>query len=177
MLSGRGRRIVVIIKGLLAMRFSIRVDLFHQFFCIVPGSCWDLFLHLLLRVGVGLDVSTVNEDGLGRQIACLGYLIQNPHKYPIHGLFGEPMPEVIAHRGKMRSFLLQGITEKPAIAIVCADFFRCPPQRGKAVQMLNQHHFEQHNRVHTGPPVIFAVQDIHHLINAIKVHRRIYFPQ
>ena len=74
-LLGRGRRIVVIIKGLLAMRFSIRVDLFHQFSCIVPGSCWDLFLHLLLRVGVGLDVSTVNEDGLGRQIACLGYLI------------------------------------------------------------------------------------------------------
>ena len=119
------------------MRFSIRVDLFHQFFCIVPGSCWDLFLHLLLRVGVGLDVSTVNEDGLGRQIACLGYLIQNPRKYPIHGLFGEAMPEVIAHRGKMRRFLLQGITEKPAIAIVCADFVRCPPQRGKAVQMLD----------------------------------------
>ena len=27
-------------------------------------------------------------------VACLGYLIQNPRKYPIHGLFGEPMPEV-----------------------------------------------------------------------------------
>ena len=93
MLLRRGRRIVVIIKGLFTMRFSIRVDLFHQFFCIVPGSCWDLFLHLLLRVGVGLDVSTVNEDGLGRQIACLGCLIQNPRKYPIHGLFGEPMPD------------------------------------------------------------------------------------
>ena len=128
MLPGRGRRIVVIIKGLLAMRFSIRVDLFHQFFCIVPGSCWDLFLHLLLRVGVGLDVSTVNEDGLGRQIACLGYLIQNPRKYPIHGLFGEAMPEVIAHRGKMRRFLLQRVSQKPAICYIQADFFRRPPQ-------------------------------------------------
>ena len=61
MLLRRDRRIVVIIKGLLAMRFSIRVDLFHQFFCIVPGSCWDLFLHLLLRVGVGLDVSMLSK--------------------------------------------------------------------------------------------------------------------
>ena len=159
------------------MRFSIRVDLFHQFFCIVPGSCWDLFLHLLLRVGVGLDVSTVNEDGLGRQIACLGYLIQNPRKYPIHGLFGEPMPEVIAHRGKMRRFLLQGITEKPAIAIVCADFFRCPPQRGKAVQMLDQHHLEQHHRVDAGASIILAIERLHHFIQLCEVHRCIYLSQ
>ena len=87
------------------------------------------------------------------RVACLGYLIQNPRKYPIHGLFGEPMPEVIAHRGKMRRFLLQGITEKPAIAIVCADFFRCPPQRGKAVQMLDQHHLEQHHRIDAGASI------------------------
>ena len=159
------------------MRFSIRVDLFHQFFCIVPGSCWDLLLHLLLRVGVGLDVSTVNEDSLGRQIACLGYLIQNPCKYPIHGLFGEPMPEVIAHRGKMRRFLLQGITEKPAIAIVCADFFRCPPQRGKAVQMLDQHHLEQHHRVNAGAPIILTIERLHHFIQLCEVHRCIYLSQ
>ncbi|MCF2595558.1 DUF1538 family protein [Pseudoflavonifractor phocaeensis] len=146
-------------------------------FCIVPGSCWDLFLHLLLRVGVGLDVSTVNEDGLGRQIACLGYLIQNPRKYPIHGLFGEPMPEVIAHRGKMRRFLLQGITEKPAIAIVCADFFRCPPQRGKAVQMLDQHHLEQHHRVNAGAPIILTIERLHHFIQLCEVHRCIYLSQ
>lgn len=61
MLLRRDRRIVVIIKGLFTMRFSIRVDLFHQFFCIVPGSCWDLFLDLLLRVGVGLDVSMLSK--------------------------------------------------------------------------------------------------------------------
>ena len=128
MLPGRDRRIVVIIKGLFTMRFSVHIDLFHQLLRIVLGSCRDLLLHLLLRVGVGLDVSTVDEDSLGRQIACLGYLIQNPRKYPIHGLFGEPMPEVIAHRGKMRRFLLQGITEKPAVTDICADFFRCPPQ-------------------------------------------------
>ena len=159
------------------MRFSICVDLFHQFFCIVPGSYWDLLLHLLLRVGVGLDVSTVNEDGLGRQIACLGYLIQNPRKYPIHGLFGEPMPEVIAHRGKMRRFLLQGITEKPAIAIVCADFFRCPPQRGKAVQMLDQHHLEQHHRIDAGAPIILTIERLHHFIQLCEVHRCIYLSQ
>ena len=177
MLPGRGRRIVVIIKGLLAMRFSICVDLFHQFFCIVPGNCWDLFLHLLLRVGVGLDVSTVNEDGLGRQIACLGYLIQNPRKYPIHGLFGEPMPEVIAHRGKMRCFLLQRVSQKPAVTDICADFFRRPPQRGKAVQMLDQHHFEQHHRVDAGAPIILTIERLHHFIQLCEVHRCIYLSQ
>ena len=110
-------------------------------------------------------------------IACLGYLIQNPHKYPIHGLFGEPMPEVIAHRGKMRRFLLQGITEKPAIAIVCADFFRCPPQRGKAVQMLDQHHLEQHHRVDAGASIILAIERLHHFIQLCEVHRCIYLSQ
>ena len=110
-------------------------------------------------------------------IACLGYLIQNPHKYPIHGLFGEPMPEVIAHRGKVRRFLLQGITEKPAIAIVCADFFRCPPQRGKAVQMLDQHHLEQHHRIDAGAPIILTIERLHHFIQLCEVHRCIYLSQ
>ena len=43
------------------MRFSIRVDLFHQFLRIALGSCRDLFLDLLLRVGVGLDVSMLSK--------------------------------------------------------------------------------------------------------------------
>ena len=50
------------------MRFSVRVDLFHQLLRIVLGSCRDLLLHLLLRVGVGLHVGPVYENCLGGQI-------------------------------------------------------------------------------------------------------------
>ena len=170
-------RLIVVFKRLLPSGFPVCVDFLHQFLRVVLGCCRYRSLYSLFRVGVGLDVSTVNEDGLGRQIACLGYLIQNPRKYPIHGLFGEPMPEVIAHRGKMRRFLLQGITEKPAIAIVCADFFRCPPQRGKAVQMLDQHHLEQHHRVDAGAPIILTIERLHHFIQLCEVHRCIYLSQ
>ena len=80
------------------MRFSVRIDLFHQFLRIVLGSCRDLLLHLLLRVRVCLDVSTVNEDGLGRQITRIGYLIQDPRKYLVYCFLGKTMSEVIAHR-------------------------------------------------------------------------------
>ena len=77
----------------------------------------------------------------------------------------------------MRRFLLQGITEKPAIAIVCADFFRCPPQRGKAVQMLDQHHLDQHHRVNAGAPIILTIKRLHHFIQLCEVHRCIYLSQ
>ena len=177
MLPGRGRRIVVIIKGLLAMRFSIRVDLFHQFLRIVLGSRRDLLLHLLLRVSVGLDVCSVDEDSLGRQIACICCFAQYPCKDLVYCFLCKAMPEVIAHRGKMRRFLLQGITEKPAIAIVCADFFRCPPQRGKSVQMLDQHHLEQHHRIDAGAPIILTIERLHHFIQTCEVHRCIYLSQ
>ena len=61
------------------------------------------------------------------------------------------MTEIITHRGKMRHFLLKRISQKPTAADICADLIRCSPQGRHAVQMLNQHHFEQHNRVHTVP--------------------------
>lgn len=77
----------------------------------------------------------------------------------------------------MRRFLLQGITEKPAIAIVCADFFRCPPQRGKSVQMLDQHHLEQHHRIDAGAPIILTIERLHHFIQTCEVHRCIYLSQ
>ena len=102
---------------------------------------------------------------------------QYPCKDLVYCFLCKAMPEVIAYRGKMRRFLLQGITEKPAIAIVCADFFRCPPQRGKAVQMLDQHHLEQHHRIDAGAPIILAIERLHHFIQLCEVHRCIYLSQ
>ena len=77
----------------------------------------------------------------------------------------------------MRCFLLECIAQKPTVADICADLIRCPPQGRQAVQMLYQYHFEQHNRVHTGPPVILAVQWFHHFIEPVKIYCFIYFSQ
>ena len=170
-------RLIVVFKRLLPSGFPVCVDFLHQFLRVVLGCCRYRSLYSLFRVGVGLDVGSVYKNCLGGQISRFRHLFQYPRKDLVHGFCGKPMTEIITHRGKMRRFLLQRISQKPTVADICADLIRCPPQGRQAVQMLNQHHFEQHNRVHTGPPVIFAVQDIHHLINAIKVHRRIYFPQ
>ena len=85
--------------------------------------------------------------------------------------------EIITHRGEMRRFLLECISQKPTVADICADLIRCPPQGRQAVQMLDQNHFEQHNRVNTGPPVIFAIQWFHHFIEPVKIYCCIYFSQ
>ena len=44
-----------------------------------------------------------------------------------------------------------------------------------AFLMLDQHHFEQHHRVYTGPSVILTIQWRYHFINAVKIHCRVYF--
>ena len=135
------------------------------------------FKKLLFRVGVGLDVGPVYENRLGGQISRFRHLFQYPRKDLVHGFCGKPMTEIITHRGKMRRFLLKRISQKPTAADICADLIHCSPQGRHAVQMLNQHHFEQHNRVHTGPPVIFAIQWFHHFIEPVKIYSFIYFSQ
>ena len=65
----------LIIERLLSVGFPIRVDLLHQFLCIVPGCRRYRSLDLFLCVGIGFDVGAVNEDRLGRQISCLRYFL------------------------------------------------------------------------------------------------------
>ena len=113
----------------------------------------------------------------GRPQMSLCCFAQYPCKDLVYCFLCKAMPEVIAHRGKVRRFLLQRVSQKPAVTDICADFVRSPPQRGKTVQMLDQHHFEQHNRVHAGPPVILAIQWLRHFIQLCEVHRCIYLSQ
>lgn len=83
-LPGRGRWIIVVVEGLLTVRFSVRVDLFHQLFCIVLGRRRDLLLYLLLRIGVRLDVGAVYKDSSRRKISCICYFAQYPRKYLVY---------------------------------------------------------------------------------------------
>ena len=168
-------RLIVVFKRLLPSGFPVCVDFLHHFLRVVLRGRWDHGLYSLFRVGVGLDVDPVYENRLGGQISRFRHLFQYPRKDLVHGFCGKPMTEIITHRGKMRRFLLKRISQKPTAADICADLIRCSPQGRHAVQMLNQHHFEQHNRVHTGPPVIFAIQWFHHFIEPVKIYSFIYF--
>ena len=87
------------------------------------------------------------------------------------------MPEVVADRGKVRRFLLQSVAQKPAVAVV-GTFFCCGSAQGRqAVQMLDQHHFEQCYGIYALSAVILAVQFFNYVIQFPKIHCRIYFAQ
>jgi|GEM_PF-5646219 len=159
------------------MSFPIRIYLLHQFPRIVLGCHRHLLFYLLLCIGICLNMGAVYEDCLGGQISRFRHLFQYPRKDLVHDFCCKAVSEIITHRGEMRCFLLQRISQKPTVADICADLIRCPPQGRQAVQMLDQNHLEQHNRVHAGPPVIFTVQRFHHFIEPVKIYRCIYFSQ
>ena len=170
-------RLIVVFKRLLPMSFPVCVDFLHQFLRVVLGRHRHLLFYLLLCIGICLNMGAVYEDCLRGQISRFRHLFQYPRKDLVHGFCGKAVSEIITHRGKMRRFLLQRISKEPTVADICADLIRCPPQGRQAVQMLDQNHLEQHNRVHTWPPVILAVQWFHHFIEPVKIYRRIYFSQ
>jgi len=170
-------RLIVVFKRLLPMRFPIRIYLLHQFLRVVLGRHRHLLFYLFFGVGTRFDMGPVNEYRFGGQISRFRHLFQYPRKDLVHGFCGKAVSEIITHRGKMRRFLLQRISQKPTVADICADLIRCPPQGRQAVQMLDQHHLEQYHRVYTGPSVILAVQWFHHFIEPVKIYRRIYFSQ
>ena len=64
------------------------------------------FKKLLFRVGVGLDVRAVYKDRLGGKVSRLRHFLQDPTKDLVYRFLGKPVPEVIAHRGKMGCFIL-----------------------------------------------------------------------
>ena len=109
----------------------------------MPRCHGHLYLHLLFRVGIGLDVRAVYKNCLGGEISRLRHFLQNPTEYLVYCLFGKPVPEIVTHRGEMWCFLLQAVPQKPAIYSIEGDLLRRPPQGRQPVQMLDQHHFEQ----------------------------------
>lgn len=121
-------RLVVIIKCFLPMDLPVLVHLSHQFLGILFRGCRDLDLHLLFRVGIGLDMRTVYKDRLGGKIARLSYFLQDPTEYLVYRLFRKTAPEITTHGGKMWCFLLQAVPQKSAIRIVEGDLLRRLPK-------------------------------------------------
>ena len=139
------------------MGLTVCVHLFHQFLGVVPRCHRNLYLHLFLRVGVGFDVRPVNKYRPGEKIACLCHFLQDPTEYLVYRLLGKPMPEIVAHCGKVGRFLLQTIPQKPAVINTAPYLLRRPPQGGQPVQMLDQYQLEQHDRIAAGAAIVLAV--------------------
>ena len=77
----------------------------------------------------------------------------------------------------MRSFFLQTVTQKPAVCHIQGDFLSSTAQRGQTIQVLNENHFEQHNRVHAGTAIVSTVQRLYHVVDLAEVYRSIDFSQ
>ena len=95
----------------------------------------------------------------------------------VYRLLGKPVPEIIAHCGKMGRFLLQCIPKKPAVCYIQPHLFRRPPEGWQPIQVLDQYHLEQHHWVYARSAIVLAVQWLHHLVQPAKIHCLVYFPQ
>ena len=77
----------------------------------------------------------------------------------------------------MRNLLVQRISNKPPIRHIHPILFQRSPQRTNAVDILNQHNFEQNNRINAGTSIVFAAQILNKFIHLIKVDRCIDLTQ
>ena len=76
----------------------------------------------------------------------------------------EPFAEGIAHRGKMRDIIQQPVPQKPPICNIHLDFPVGLPQGRDSKQVLNQHHFYEHDRICSGTAIVVAVVRIQVLV-------------
>lgn len=159
------------------MRLAIRFNLLIQLLLITLRRYGNRFLHMLLQVRIRLDVRSVHEHHLRRQVACPGDLLQNPPEHALDYFSCEPVPECIADRRKVWQTLRHGVPQKPAVGHV---HFRVPQrlaQRADAEQVLEHHQLEQHHRVTARPSVVLAVQVLDQIVDAREIHRRVDLPQ
>ena len=87
------------------------------------------------------------------------------------------MPEIVIYHGEMRCFILQGYTPETSDTQYEGALFRRTPQGRQPVQMLDQHHLEQHHGVYARPPIILTIQRLHHFIQPVEIHRLIDLSQ
>ena len=108
-------------------------------------------------------------------VACFCYLIQYPSEYLIYRFACKSMLEVVAQCREMRCLILQTISEKPTVCHIHLYLCRCSPQRGQSVQMLDQYHLYQHNRIYARSAIVFTIQILYHFIDLVKIHCCVYF--
>jgi hypothetical protein len=77
----------------------------------------------------------------------------------------------------MRSFFLQAVAQEPAVCHIQRNFFRSAAQRSQSIQMLNENHFEQHNRIYARATIISTVQRLYHIVDLAEIDSSIYFSQ
>ena len=89
----------------------------------------------------------------------------------------EPLAERIAYRRKMRYFIQQSISQKPAVGQIDKDLPVCLPQGRYPEQMLDQHHLNENHRINPRPPIVMAIVCLQSFIQPFIVHDLIHFSQ
>ena len=67
--------------------------------------------------------------------------------------------------------------KEPAVINIRTYFLRCTAQRAQSIQMLNENHLEQDNRIHTWTAIVCTIQRFHHIVDFIEVHCCVNFSQ
>ena len=118
----------IVIKRLLPVGLPVRVDLRQQPFLIPFGRHRNLLPDFLVQVRAGFDVRPIHKYCRRGQRSHAPRLIQNPSKYRLYRFLCKAMPEVIAHRGEVRQFFIQRISQKPSVRDVCLSPAKRPAQ-------------------------------------------------
>ena len=161
--------IMMIVKRLLSVCFTVSVDLLHQLLFIFSCCLRNRLLHGFMEIGVCFNMCAVNENSIRRKIPVLFYLTQYPFKYLVDCFLGKTMLKVLADRREMRELLIHQITKKPTVCDIHLNFFAGTAQRRNAVQMLNENDLEQHDRIHTRSAIVMTIQISDNLIDFSKI--------
>ena len=122
-------------------------------------------------------MSAVYKHNTRSNITSFHHLHKDPAKNLVNSFGSKAVTEVVADGREMWRIFLQTIAKKPTICHIERHFLCCPAQRTKSIQMLNEHHLEQDDRIHTGSTVVSTIQRLHHIVNFIKIYCCVNFSQ
>ena len=130
----------------------------------------DLLLLEFLLVRTRLDVCAVYEDYTWIHHTVIQRFVENMFKNLVWQLLREPFAEGIAYRCKVWDLLQKPISQKPPVCQIHLHFPVGLPQRGDSKQMLQQYHFDQHDRVRPGTAIGMAIVPLQPLIQPVVIH-------
>ena len=121
--------------------------------------------------------SSVCRWDAGCHITGFHHLHENPTENLVNSLRSKPVTEVITDSREMGRVFLQTIAKEPAVCHIERHFFCCAAQRPQTIQVLNENHLEQDNRIHTGTAIVCTVQWLYHIVDLAKIYRFVDFTQ
>ena len=162
--------IIAVLNRLLAQLPAFCIYFFPELSGIDLSRFCHLLLLVLLLVGAGLDVGSIDKNNTGIDHAVVERLVQDMLEDFTGQIFWESSAEGIAHRGKVWDFIQQTIAQEPPVSQIHLDLPVSLAQGPDTEQMLDEYHLDKHHRVRTGSAVVVAVQWVKSLIQPVIIH-------